>query len=44
MPVVRALGPVREWGNFGSFYTSLGYEGPTYNDANFIKHVAAGVM
>jgi type 1 glutamine amidotransferase len=40
----RPVSYVREWSNFRSFYTSLGHEGATYQDANFIKHVAAGLM
>jgi type 1 glutamine amidotransferase len=40
----RPVSFVREWGNFRSFYTSLGHEGPTYSDANFIRHVGAGIM
>jgi type 1 glutamine amidotransferase len=40
----RPVSYVREWGNFRSFYTSLGHEGPTYSDANFIRHVGAGIM
>jgi len=40
----RPVSFVREWGNFRSFYTSLGHEAPTYSDANFIKHVSAGIM
>ena len=40
----RPVSFVREWGNFRSFYTSLGHEAPTYSDANFIRHVGAGIM
>jgi type 1 glutamine amidotransferase len=40
----RPVSYVREWSNFRSFYTSLGHEGATYQDADFIKHVAAGLM
>jgi type 1 glutamine amidotransferase len=40
----RPVSYIREWSTFRSFYTSLGHEGPTYQDANFIKHVAAGIM
>jgi type 1 glutamine amidotransferase len=40
----RPVSYIREWSTFRSFYTSLGHEGATYNDANFIKHVSAGVM
>ena len=35
---------VREWGNFRSFYTSLGHDGATFQDANVKKHVTAGIM
>jgi len=35
---------VREWGNFRSFYTSLGHAGATFQDANVKKHVTAGIM
>lgn len=40
----RPVSFVREYDNFRSFYTSLGHEGPTYSDANFIRHVGAGIM
>jgi len=40
----RPVSYVREYQNFRSFYTSLGHEGATYSDANFIKHVSAGIM
>jgi type 1 glutamine amidotransferase len=40
----RPVSYIREWSGFRSFYTSLGHEGPTYQDPNFIKHVSAGVM
>jgi type 1 glutamine amidotransferase len=40
----RPVSYVREWSNFRSFYTSLGHEGPTYSDANFVRHVGAGIM
>jgi cytochrome c len=40
----RPVSYIREWSNFRSFYTSLGHDGATYQDANFIKHVAAGLM
>jgi uncharacterized protein len=40
----RPVSYIREWSNFRSFYTSLGHEGTTYQDANFIRHVAAGIM
>jgi type 1 glutamine amidotransferase len=42
--LTRPVSYVREWSNFRSFYTSLGHQGPTYSDANFIRHVAAGIM
>jgi type 1 glutamine amidotransferase len=40
----RPVSYVREWSNFRSFYTSLGHEAPTYSDANFVRHVGAGIM
>jgi uncharacterized protein len=40
----RPVSYIREWGNFRSFYTSLGHEGATYGQADFIHHVAAGIM
>ncbi len=40
----RPVSFVREWGNFRSFYTSLGHEGPTMNDENVRKHITAGIM
>jgi len=40
----RPVSYVREYNNFRSFYTSLGHEGTTYSDANFIRHVGAGIM
>jgi hypothetical protein len=40
----RPVNYLREWSNFRSFYTTPGHEGPTYQDAHFIKHVAAGLM
>jgi hypothetical protein len=40
----RLVSAIREWGNFRSFYTSLGHESTTYADAGVIKHVTAGVM
>jgi type 1 glutamine amidotransferase len=42
--LTRPVSFVREWSNFRSFYTSLGHQGPTYSDANFIRHVSAGIM
>lgn len=35
---------VREWGNFRSFYTSLGHEGATFQDAAVKRHVTAAIM
>jgi type 1 glutamine amidotransferase len=35
---------VREWGNFRSFYTSLGHEDAAFQDANVKKHVTAGIL
>lgn len=40
----RPVSFVREWGNFRSFYTSLGHESSPYKDASVIKHVSAGIM
>ncbi len=40
----RPVSYIREWGNFRSFYTSLGHEGPTMNDENVRKHISAGIM
>jgi uncharacterized protein len=35
---------VREYGNFRSFYTSLGHQGTTFEDANVKKHITAGIL
>jgi type 1 glutamine amidotransferase len=40
----RPVSYIREWGNFRSFYTSLGHDGSNYDDPDFIHHVAAGIM
>jgi type 1 glutamine amidotransferase len=40
----RPVSYVREWSGFRSFYTSLGHEGTPYQDPEFIRHVAAGLM
>lgn len=40
----RPVSFVREWGNFRSFYTSLGHESSTFKDAQVIKHITAGIM
>jgi type 1 glutamine amidotransferase len=40
----RPVSYVREWGNFRSFYTSLGHDRTTYGDTDFVTHVAAGIM
>lgn len=40
----RPVSYVREWGNFRSFYTSLGHETDTFKDPQMIKHVSAGIM
>lgn len=40
----RPVSYVREWGNFRSFYTSLGHESKAFQDAQVIKHVTAGIM
>jgi uncharacterized protein len=34
----------REWGNFRSFYTSLGHEGSTYEDPLFERHLSGGIL
>jgi type 1 glutamine amidotransferase len=40
----RPVSYIREWGNFRSFYTSLGHAGRTFQDQDVRKHVAAGIM
>jgi type 1 glutamine amidotransferase len=40
----RPVSYVREFGNYRSFYTSLGHEGVVFQDANVKKHVTAGIM
>jgi type 1 glutamine amidotransferase len=35
---------IREWGNFRSFYTSLGHEASVFEDADVKQHVAAGIL
>lgn len=40
----RPVSYVREWGNFRSFYTSLGHDAATFQDVNVKKHIAAGIM
>jgi cytochrome c len=40
----RPVSYIREWGNFRSFYTSLGHHASTYEDPDFVRHVAAGIM
>jgi type 1 glutamine amidotransferase len=40
----RPVSFVREWGNFRSFYTSLGHQPSTFQDANVKKHIAAGIL
>jgi type 1 glutamine amidotransferase len=42
--VSRPVSYVREFGNWRSFYTSLGHQGSTFQDADVKKHVAAGIM
>jgi type 1 glutamine amidotransferase len=42
--VSRPVSYVREFGNFRSFYTSLGHQGSVFQDANVKKHVAGGIM
>jgi type 1 glutamine amidotransferase len=40
----RPVSFIREWGNFRSFYTSLGHNGNNYSEATFVRHVGAGIM
>lgn len=40
----RPVSLTREWGNFRSFYTSLGHQSDTFKDPLVIKHVTAGIM
>ncbi len=40
----RPVSYIREWGNFRAFYTSLGHEGPTFDDENVRKHIAGGIL
>ncbi len=40
----RPVSYIREWGNFRSFYTSLGHAGRTFQDQDVRKHIAAGIM
>jgi len=42
--VSRPVSYVRQYGNWRSFYTSLGHQGSTFQDANVKKHVAQGIM
>jgi type 1 glutamine amidotransferase len=42
--VSRPVSYTRQYGNFRSFYTSLGHQGSTFQDANVKRHVAAGIM
>jgi type 1 glutamine amidotransferase len=35
---------VREWGNFRSFYTVLGHQAATFEDADVKRHVTAGIL
>jgi hypothetical protein len=35
---------IREWGNFRSFYTSLGNQGSPYTEATFVWHVGGGLV
>jgi type 1 glutamine amidotransferase len=35
---------VREFGNFRSFYTSLGHEAPTFRDPEVRAHIAGGLL
>jgi type 1 glutamine amidotransferase len=40
----RPVSYTREWGNFRAFYTSIGHEASTFEDAQVIKHLTAGIM
>jgi type 1 glutamine amidotransferase len=40
----RPVSYIREWGNFRSFYTSIGHESDAFEDADVKRHVAAGIM
>jgi type 1 glutamine amidotransferase len=40
----RPVSYIREYGNFRSFYTSLGHQGSPYTEATFVRHVGAGLM
>jgi type 1 glutamine amidotransferase len=40
----RPVSYVREWGNFRSFYTSLGHDPTTFQDEAVRHHIAAGIM
>jgi type 1 glutamine amidotransferase len=40
----RPVSYIREYGNFRSFYTSMGHLPSTFQDANVKKHIAAGIM
>jgi type 1 glutamine amidotransferase len=40
----RPVSFVREYGNFRSFYTSLGHQGSAFQDADVKKHIARGIM
>jgi type 1 glutamine amidotransferase len=40
----RPVSYIREWGNFRSFYTSIGHEAASFQDANVKKHITAGIM
>jgi type 1 glutamine amidotransferase len=40
----RPVSFVREYGNFRSFYTSMGHQGSTFQDENVKKHIARGIM
>jgi type 1 glutamine amidotransferase len=42
--LTRPVSYIREYGNFRSFYTSLGHQGSPYSEATFVKHVGAGLM
>jgi type 1 glutamine amidotransferase len=40
----RPVSFIREWGNFRSFYTSLGHNGSSYTEGTFVHHVGGGIM
>jgi uncharacterized protein len=42
--LTRPVSFIREWGNFRSFYTSLGHNDSSYWEETFVKHVGGGLM